>query len=347
MRTFHSIAFQGLACLLAVVLVFAGQSTLAGPSLAEVIDQVQPKIVKVYGAGGLRGLEAYQSGFLVSNEGHVLTVWSYVLDTDEISVTLNDGRKFAAKLLGTDPRLEVAVLKIDVDDATGFNLEAAVEAEPGTRVLAFSNLFGVATGDEAASVQKGAVAAKASLEARRGAYETPYNGPVYVLDAMTNNPGAAGGALVTHEGELLGLLGKELRNSLNNTWLNYAIPIGELRETVAAIESGKHMPRPLDDPARKSDNPLYLAHLGIVLVPDVLERTPPFIDEVRSGSPAAKAGLKPDDLLLFVNGRLVQSCQALVSELEFIDRDEAVQLTLMRGQELIDVSLQSAAADQP
>ena len=56
-------------------------------------------------------------------------------------------------------------------------------------MLAFSNLFGVATGDEPASVLHGIVAAKTRLEARRGVFDTPYKGPVYVVDAMTNNPG--------------------------------------------------------------------------------------------------------------------------------------------------------------
>ena len=57
-------------------------------SFAGVIAAAQPKMVKIYGAGGIRGLEAYQSGFLISAEGHVLTVWSYVLDTDYITATL-------------------------------------------------------------------------------------------------------------------------------------------------------------------------------------------------------------------------------------------------------------------
>ena len=116
-------------------------------------------------------------------------------------------------------------------------------AEVGSRVLAFSNLFGVATGDEPASVQHGIVAIKTRLDARRGAFETPYHGPVYVLDAMTNNPGAAGGALINQNGELLAILGKELRSSQNNIWLNYAIPIDEMRESVDAILAGKFQPR--------------------------------------------------------------------------------------------------------
>ena len=83
---------------------------------------VQPKMVKVYGAGGLRGLEGYQSGFLISDQGHILTVWSYVLDTDYITVTLDDGRKFEGEIVGADPRLEVAVLKIDTDGLEHFKL---------------------------------------------------------------------------------------------------------------------------------------------------------------------------------------------------------------------------------
>ena len=111
-------------------------------------------------------------------------------------------------------------------------------------MLAFSNLFGVATGDESVSMLHGTIAATTTLAARRGAYETPYQGPVYVLDAMTNNPGAAGGALTNLRGELLGMLGKELRSSRNNTWLNYAMPANELVDAVESIRAGQARPRP-------------------------------------------------------------------------------------------------------
>jgi serine protease Do len=172
-------------------------------------------------------LEAYQSGFLISAEGHVLTAFSYVLDSDTVTVTLDDGRKFDATLLGAEPRLDVAVLKIDSTELPFFDLKQAA-----TGVLAFSNLFSVAVGDEPVSVLHGIVSAVTSLDARRGVFETPYQGPVYVLDAMTNNPGAAGGALTNMQGQLLGMLGKELRNSRTNTWLNYAVPANELVEAV-------------------------------------------------------------------------------------------------------------------
>ncbi len=311
------------------------------PSLAETIAQVQPKMVKIYGVGGPQGMEDYQSGFLISPEGHVLTAWSYVLDTDSIDVRLADGRKLAAKLLGADPRLEVAVLKVEAADLPHFDLARAVEVEAGQRVLALSNAFGVATGNEPASVQQGTVSLKTRLDARRGAFESPYRGPVYVLDMATNNPGAAGGALVTRRGELTAMLGKELRNALNNTWLNYAIPIAELRPSVEQIRAGKFVLRREETSVKKPAKALTPELLGLVLVPDVVERTPPFIETTVPGSAAAAAGLRPDDLVVFVNERLVPSCKALRSELEWIPAVDRVTVTVLRAQELISVVLEA------
>ena len=236
----------------------------AQSTFSNVVQRVQPKIAKIYGAGGLRGLEAYQSGFLVSETGHVLTAWSYVLDTDFITVTLDDGRKFQAELLGADPRLELAVLKIDAEGLDHFNLREGVELSGGDRVLAFSNLYGVATGDEPASVLHGHVSAKWSLAARRGVFETPYRGPVYVLDAMTNNPGAAGGALTDRAGNIAAVLGKELKNAQNNTWLNYGIPVAEVAEAVDDILAGRVRQRPDNDTVAKAEQPPHARRTGTV-----------------------------------------------------------------------------------
>ncbi len=311
----------------------------AQTSFAEVVAQTQPKIVKIFGAGGLRGLEAYQSGFLISGQGHILTVWSYVLDSEGVTIYLSDGRKLTAEVVGMDPRTEIAVLKIDAENLPHFNLDEAVPLSGGAKVLAFSNLYGVALGNEPASVLHGVVAAKTDLAARRGAFETNYRGQAYVLDAMTNNPGSAGGALTDRRGRLAGLLGKELRSSTSNIWLNYALPISELASTAHEIIAGKFHPAPRGEDEKRPKEYHTLAALGIHPVPDFLPRTPPFVETVRAGSAAAKAGVKPDDLILFVNGRVVSSCKMLADELTFIDRLDAVRLTIQRGQELVEVSL--------
>lgn len=335
----------GIALVAAAPAAFRARGAPLALPIPETLVQVQPRMVKVYGAGGLRGLEAYQTGFLISPEGHVLTAWSYVLDTDSIAVTLNDGRKFEARLLGADPRLEVAVLKIEAAGLPYFDLRQAVDAEAGTRVLALSNLFGVAMGNEPVSVQRGTISVKTRLEARRGVYEIPYDGPVYVLDAVTNNPGAAGGALVTLRGELVAMLGKELRNALNNTWLNYAIPIEQLRGTVEQIRAGKYVLRKSEEAAKKPARPLALAMLGISLVPDVVERTPPYVDAVAPGSPAAKAGVQPDDLVVLVGDRFIPSCKALAAELQYIDFEDQLKLTVLRGQQMKEFTLQARPKD--
>ncbi|HVX10629.1 MAG TPA: S1C family serine protease [Pirellulales bacterium] len=323
---------------LAICLV-SSPPAFCADSLADVIQQVEPKIVKIYGAGGFRGLEAYQSGFLISADGQIVTAWSYVLDTEYVGVTLDDGRKFDAKLLGADPRLEVAVLKIDAVDLPYFDLGRSADLAVGARVLAFSNLFGVATGSEPASVQHGVVAVTAPLEARRGTFDTPYHGVAYILDAMTNNPGAQGGALTDRRGQLAGMLGKELRNSQTNTWLNYAVPIGELVPTIDAIRAGKFVPASTNETAAKPKHALSAPLLGLVMVPDVLDRTPPFVERVLADSSAATAGLAPDDLIVFVNGRLVQSCRALTTELEHIDRADKAKVTILRDQQLLEFEL--------
>src|SRR5262249_35212802 len=110
-------------------------------------------------------------------------------------------------------------------------------AEPGTRVLGCSNLFEIATRDEPLSVQQGVIAAYSKLYGRKGIFEVPYKGEVYVIDAVTNNPGAGGGVITTRRGELLGLIGKELRNTLTDTWINYALPI----QAKIEIKRGDHI----------------------------------------------------------------------------------------------------------
>lgn len=319
----------------------------AAADLHRTISQAQKKIVKLYGAGGLRGLEAWQTGLLISEDGFILTVWSYVLDADRITAVLDDGRRFDARLVGADPSLEVAVLKIDGEELPSFDLAKAATVGPGTRVVALSNVFGVAQGNEPATAQAGVVTAVTQLAARRGIFETPYRGPVYVVDAVTNNPGAAGGAIINYRGQLVAMIGKELKNSLNNTWLNYAVPISELRKSVDEIRAGKFVTRQPSETEKKPNHAHTIADLGVLLLPDVLERTPPFVDQVQDRSPAARAGVQPDDLIVLVGDRLIQSIKNLHAELEYIDHEDPVKLTVIRGHELVEIVIASGDRIKP
>jgi serine protease Do len=327
----------------ALAIVALTATTLPAQSTDETIAQTLPKIVKIFGAGGVKKLHAYGSGFVVTPEGHIATVWSHVLDTnsDDVTVVLADGRRFEAEILGAEPQLDLAVLKLKAEglELPYFDLDKDVgTASAGTRIRGFSNMFKVATGDEPVSVLHGVIAAKTKLTARRGAFEVPYDGPVYVVDAITNNPGAGGGVITARSGKLLGMIGKELRNAKNNTWINYAIPVPELTETIRQIISGDFTPRE-DKPEDDNPNRYNPLDFGLVMVPDVLYRTPAYVDTVVLGSPSAKAGLKPEDLVLFVNDELVHSCRMLSSELGHLEAGDTLSLIVRRGTKLVTVEL--------
>jgi serine protease Do len=303
-----------------------------------VVKQVLPKTVKIFGAGGFRGLESYQSGVLISSEGHVLTVWSYVLDGDSTMVTLDDGDRFEAKLVGYDPRLEIAVLKIDTKGLPFYDLNASVEAFVGSKVLAFGNCYRVATGNEPVSVQHGVVSAVTKLDARRGSFQSPYAGDAILLDAVTNNPGSAGGIVTDRKGRLMGMIGKELRDGKTGAWLNFAIPVREISQSVTEVLSGKKMSLVDKNSARPAE-PMTLQLLGFSLVPNVIQKTPPYVDSVFFDSAAHNSGLRRDDLVIEVNGQMTPSCIDVMSQLSTIDRDSTVKLTVQRGSEFVDLTL--------
>ncbi len=320
--------------------LFAINAT-AQPSLARSSSQVQDRVVKIYGAGGAGGLDAYQSGFIVSSIGHVATAWSSVLDVDPI-VVLSDGRRFESKIVGFEPALELAVLKLDAADLPFFEVPAGTKESPvarwGDPVLAVSNLFNIAAGNEPASVLHGRIAARSKLDARRGTFQTAYRGEVWLLDLVANNPGAAGGALVDLQGQLVGMLGKELRDRKTGVWLNYAIPADVLRSPIGDIIAGrKSVASTEQEPLLARDKSHHDETLGIGLIPDVLETTPVYVDNVPAKSPAGRVDLRPDDLILLVNGRRVAHQRAFREQLRRIDRRDDINLTIQRENEILEL----------
>ncbi len=327
--------WTGQSWLASVVAVLLVSAAAADPSPQEVIAKAARKVVKLYGAGGLSGLKSYQSGIIISSDGRIVTVASTVLDSDEVDCVLDDGRRFVARLVGIDPRRELAVLQIEATGLPAFAVAADGEpAQPGTRIFALSNMFGVAVGDERVTAQRGVIAARVPLEARRGAAEAPFRGNVYVLDCTTNNPGSPGGAVIDARGRLLGMLGKELRSTDSGIWLNYALPASELAASTEAVLTGTVAS------ATTADAPRFDPRLlGAVLVPDLLDRTPPFVETVDPASPAARAGLRPDDLIIAVGPRSVTTRAAVEQALGALVPGDPVTLTVIRSGTLVEIDL--------
>jgi serine protease Do len=335
-------------CFVLICTIVTGTSAKelnAGEDVSAINSKTQPKIVKIFGAGGFSNLKGYGTGFLISPQGHIVTIWSHVLDASSTSVILHDGRRFEAKIVGVEPAQDIGILKIEAVDLPYFDLKKAVSASPGNRILGFSNMFKVATGDEPVSLLHGVVAAKTKLIARRGNYDMPYDGEVYILDAITNNPGAAGGVVTNYQGELFGIIGKELRDKRSQAWINYAIPVIDIRDTVEEIITGKYKPKKSIDEA-----PVVLRNydpidFGMVMVPNIIPKTPPYLDSVLKASAASQAGLKPDDLIVFINDELVQSVTDVLNQLGKLESGDQVKVVIRRSNTLVtatfDVQLKS------
>ena len=318
--------------------VKSANTSVADPLVA-LTNSLQSKLVKIYGAGGPQGLESYQSGFLVSDAGHVATSWSTVLDVNAIRVVMFDGRKDDAEIVGMDPETEIAVLKMSRGEPNFFSMKEIDEPVVGNRVFGLSNLFGIATGDEAMSIQRGVIMAIAPLSASRGRMKTLYQGRVMVLDVMTNNPGAMGGAVVNLQGKLVGMLGKELRDDQTNIWLNYAIPAEVVSSSVRRILEGKTNVVPRSQQVKIAEKPHRLAGLGIVLIPDVLPKTPAYVDQVIPKSMADRSGLQANDLVLLLNDLRIESRRSLEASLASIDSADPFTLLVQRGQELVRLDI--------
>lgn len=301
------------------------------------VDRVQEKVVKLFGAGGAKGLESYQSGVLIGSGGYILTSWSTVLDVTSVRVVAYDGRRLNATVVGVDPPNEMALLKVDDAGLSGFELDTSLATRPGQRVFGVSNLFGIATGNEYCSVQKGVVMAVAPLTQRRGKTKSLYQGKVYVIDVMTNNPGAAGGALIDMQGRLIGILGKEIRDEQAGIWLNYALPLDVVQASMDRILKG-NTSADLES-IKTVDKPHRLADLGLTLIPDVLAKTPAFVDQIRKGSIADRSGIQTNDLILLANDQRIDSRKSFERVLSTLNRADSFELLVQRGQELIRIQV--------
>jgi serine protease Do len=211
-------------------------------------------------------------------------------------------------------------------------------------------MYLIATREEPMSVQHGVITSYSRLYGKIGIHDAAYTGHAYVVDAIMNNPGAAGGPLTTRKGELLGLIGKELRNDLTNTWINYAVPIGAKAKVRLAADDKEIEISALDllelkkdynkkikqiDPTKKKEG--KGGYLGVVLMPNVVERTPPYVDDVLPDTPAHKAGFRPDDLIVYIDGLPAPSIDIYNELMSSYGPGDKPRIEVRRGDKLVTI----------
>ena len=342
-----------LATVMVSGLVLTTPAAFGQESVSKVTHDVNRKMVKLFGAGGFKGLPSYGTGILVSETGYILTVNNHILTTADLRVHLFDGRVLRGDVIAREPSLDVALIKLkqEVDGLPHFNFDVAAAkpvAPNGTWTLAFSNQFQIATRDEPMSVQHGTIMTYTDLRGRRGVFKAPYDGKVYFLDVVACNPGSAGGIVTTRKGELLGLLGRELKNKLTDSWINYAVPIQaetdiirkekkvkvSMATFVKEAMAGKYIEGERAQITSKGGG-----YHGIVLVPNVVAVTPPYVDAIKDGSPASKAGLRQDDLIVYIDGELVPSIRTFREILNEYGPGDEFRMDVQRGNKLETVKI--------
>src|SRR5581483_12131789 len=171
------------------------------------------------------------SGVIVSKEGHILTNNHVVADVDEVRVQLSSGKEVPAKVIGTDPQSDIAVLKIDGENVTPLPLADSDQVKVGQRVIAVGNPFGLEE-----TVTQGIVSAKGRRAMQDSANE------FFQTDAAIN-PGNSGGPLVNLRGEIIGINNAIGGQTGNWAGIGFAIPSNVARRTMDSILKTGHVVR--------------------------------------------------------------------------------------------------------
>lgn len=343
----------------------------------QAIDAALARVVKLYGVS-VGTQVGYGSGVLVSEDGLVVTVFSIVIDAARPRVVTADGTTFGAEVVARDARRQLALLQLRHADGSDamigplpyFETRCAISEsesevdlggdkvepcltrllQPGDWVLAAGNAFQVAVGAEPVSLTHGVFSARTRLDARRRVKDFPYRGDVLVIDAITSNPGAPGGAVVNLHGEFVGLIGREVISNLTHTHFNYAIPRDVVAEFVqefcTAREAGEAASLARLDTLIGRDTDEPKADPGIRLTRTGYKRLPPMVERVQWGSPAETAGVRKDDLILSVNGRNVADVEAYEDRMSRIEANEPIDLVVQRGRRIVNLRIEPTANEK-
>jgi len=298
---------------------------------ADVIAAAQQRMVKVSGARA-GTVEGYASGMIISADGKVLTTQGVFLDGSQVQVIMADGRLLPATVIRRDRRLQLSLLDLGIATPEHFDLEQVAPVEQGDWVVAISNAFKVADKDEALSVMKGVVSLRTSIDARLNQRDVAYSGPLILIDAITSNPGAAGGAVLDRHGRLVGMIGRIIDSSETNTRLNYAVPTAELLKFVRAESPTPSVP----SVAASSGQPV---DLGLKIFTLSGRQAPPYVDRVIPGGMADRAGIQADDLVVSVAGQKVNSVRQFQDAVADLTDDVEIVIVVARKNELVRLSI--------
>jgi serine protease DegQ len=253
------------------------------------------------------------SGVIVSPDGYILTNNHVVEAADEIEVGLADGRKAAAKIVGTDPETDLAVIRIDAKDLPVIVLGHADQARVGDVVLAIGNPFGVGQ-----TVTMGIISALGRNNLHINHFEN------FIQTDAAINFGNSGGTLIDTNGNLLGINSAIYSQSGGSVGIGFAIPVTTAKSVMEAIIKSGHVVRGWIGIESQDITPELADSFGLT------QQSGAIIAGVVRNGPADRAGIKPGDILLTVDGKRIADTNEMINLIAQLVPGGKAKMTVLR-----------------
>jgi serine protease DegQ len=254
------------------------------------------------------------SGVIVSPQGLILTNHHVVEAADEIQVALADGRTLPAKVVGTDPETDLAVIKIDARDLPAITFGSSDQLGVGDVVLAIGNPFGVGQ-----TVTQGIVSALGRNHLGINTFEN------FIQTDASINPGNSGGALVDTEGHLVGVNSAIYSRTGSSSGIGFAIPVSLAKQVMEQIVRQGGVTRGWIGVEAQDISPELAESFKLK------EARGALIAGILRGGPADKAGMRPGDVLLEINGRKVMDTSTMLNLISVLKPGSPATLGVVRN----------------
>ena len=275
-----------------------------------------------FGQQGSQSQSGLGSGVIMSADGYVLTNNHVVQEADHIEAVLADGRRANARVIGADPESDLAVLKIDLPDLPVMTPSDSDRIEVGDRVLAIGNPFGVGQ-----TVTSGIVSALGRDQLGINTFEN------FIQTDAAINPGNSGGALTDEQGRLLGINTAIYSRSGGSLGIGFAIPVNVARQALQDIVQNGRVVRGWIGVESTALTPELAENLGAASAQGVI------ITGVLNGGPAARAGMRPGDVVTRINGQPIRSVAELRAGITALRPGTAATFTALRQGQNVEMQL--------
>ena len=275
-----------------------------------------------FGQQGSQSQSGLGSGVIMSSDGYVLTNNHVVQEADHIEAVLADGRRANARVIGADPESDLAVLKIDLPDLPVMTPSDSDRIEVGDRVLAIGNPFGVGQ-----TVTSGIVSALGRDQLGINTFEN------FIQTDAAINPGNSGGALTDEQGRLLGINTAIYSRSGGSLGIGFAIPVNVARQALQDIVQNGRVVRGWIGVESTALTPELAENLGAASAQGAI------ITGVLNGGPAARAGMRPGDVVTRINGRPIRTVAELRAGITALRPGTAATFTALRQGQNVEMQL--------